>query len=285
MKLSKKKGVSPIVATILMFTLILAAIGVSLVYMFPSIIQFKDNSYNNSVRLYFSALDSNIQNLLVNPPPQAISFDYYQEDGSLYFDNSKVVYFTLYDTASSFSKSIIAENLTRLVHKSTNVEDFEEGEHRYLKGPEDQDYLFINGSTKLYNDITVINETRTIFDPAYLYMSLYYRYCIDIDYRVVGTEEIFTIDIIHVSINTNSDFGVENTTKSIPLEIEFSGTEKISLEPIAFNSDLIGKANIYGEHHSLEEEQAVYVPVNTNYSFHYLYVNIIKINININIVG
>ncbi|MHA1224872.1 MAG: hypothetical protein ACTSP3_16770 [Candidatus Heimdallarchaeaceae archaeon] len=42
MKILNRRAVSPVVATILMFVLTMAAIGISLVYMLPSISNFKD---------------------------------------------------------------------------------------------------------------------------------------------------------------------------------------------------------------------------------------------------
>ncbi|MHA1303472.1 MAG: hypothetical protein ACTSPI_07205, partial [Candidatus Heimdallarchaeaceae archaeon] len=274
----------PIVATILMFVLILAAIGISLVYMMPSIILFKENSYNNTARLYFTSLDSTIQNMLNNQPPVSRDFGYYQEEGSLFFDNSWNLYFFINDIAGGASNLILYENITRLVHKTTNVEDYQKGEHRYLIGPQEQDYLFINGSSTMYNDITVLNETRRILDPYFLYLSLYYRYSLNIEYQTEGNTESYFVDIVHVELNTNEEIGKENTTKTLQLQLEYEGTTKSTLEPIIFTNDLRGEVKLYGDLKILEEDYPLYIPKNDNYSFHYLYINIIKIKISINIV-
>ena len=95
--MKKKRAVSPIVAIILMFALTTAAIGISLVYMMPSINGFKDKSYNNSNNLYYIALDASIQDLINNPPPGDRQFYFNQEIGEIYVDSSWLVIFLLKD--------------------------------------------------------------------------------------------------------------------------------------------------------------------------------------------
>ena len=88
----------------------------------------------------------------------------------------------LNDVTGAQSNLVLEQNVTRLIHRTPNVEDYEQGEHRYMNGPEDQDYVCINGSDKLYNDISVINETRPLLDDTYLFLALYYRYFIYTQY-------------------------------------------------------------------------------------------------------
>ncbi|TET75546.1 MAG: hypothetical protein E3J43_08155, partial [Candidatus Heimdallarchaeota archaeon] len=78
-----RRALSPIISVVLMFALITAAIGISLVYMMPSISQFKDKSYNNSSNLYFIALDATIQDLIQSLPPASSDFLYVQEEGTI----------------------------------------------------------------------------------------------------------------------------------------------------------------------------------------------------------
>ncbi len=288
MKIVKKnrRAVSPVVAVILMFVLILAAIGVSLGYMIPRIAQFKQNSNNNTARLYFTSLDSSIRNMVNNPPPISQTFDYYQTDGSIFVDNSWKLFFSLDDTVDqSKSTMILQENVSRLMHKTVNVEDYSPGEHRYLIGPQDQDYLFLNGSgSNQYNDLSVLNETRRTNQQSYLYLALYYRYSLDINYRTSGNVEYYNINLYHIQLMT-LNMQSENFSGILHFQLEYNGTSKTTFDPIQFTHNIQGKASLYGDLKTIEEYYPLFIPVNDNYAYHYINFNIIKINMIINIVS
>ena len=112
-----RRAISPVVALLLMTVLTMAAIGISLVYMMPNISKFKDKSYNNSNNLYFVALDSTIQDLINNPPPNSKNFYFNQEQGELYLDSSWLVLFIMKDVGGTINNLVLQDNVTRLIHR------------------------------------------------------------------------------------------------------------------------------------------------------------------------
>jgi hypothetical protein len=135
MKIMKnKRAISPVVAIMMMFALTAAAIGISLVYMMPSINGFRDISYNNSNNLYFVSLDDTIQGLVNSPPPGDRQFYFNQDIGELFVDSSWLVIFLLKDVTGAQNELLFTENITRIVQRSTAVADYDIGEHRYITG-------------------------------------------------------------------------------------------------------------------------------------------------------
>ena len=278
-----RRAVSPVVAIILMFILITAAIGISLVYMLPSISSFKDKSYNNSNNLYFLALDSSIQELINNPPPSSKKFIFFQEQGELYYDDSWLVLFLMKEISGTRTHLVMQDNITRLIHRSTSIADYERGEHRYLIGPQDQNYVFINGSNTVYNEIAVLNTSRTIYEASYLDLALYYRYVLAIDYETVGLTEIYSIDIIHIDLELNESVFYNPTRKQLTLQLTYEGSEKEDLGTIDFLTDIYSEIRISNQFNHVNYEYPLYFPINTNYISHQININMISIKIQISI--
>ena len=278
-----RRAVSPVVAIILMFILITAAIGISLVYMLPSISSFKDKSYNNSNNLYFLALDSSIQELINNPPPSSKKFIFFQEQGELYYDDSWLVLFLMKEISGTRTHLVMQDNITRLIHRSTSIADYERGEHRYLIGPQDQNYVFINGSNTVYNEIAVLNTSRTIYEASYLDLALYYRYVLAIDYETEGLTEIYSIDIIHIDLELNESVFYNPTRKQLTLQLTYEGSEKEDLGTIDFLTDIYSEIRISNQFNHVNYEYPLYFPINTNYISHQININMISIKIQISI--
>ncbi|MHA1953346.1 MAG: hypothetical protein ACW96U_05325 [Candidatus Heimdallarchaeaceae archaeon] len=276
-----RRAVSPVVAIVLMFALTTAAIGISLAYMLPSISQFKDKSYNNSNNLYFIALDSAIQDLITNNPPMSKQIQINQEEGEFMIDSSWSVLFLLKDITGSQSSLVLEDQVTRFVHRSTAVGDYDSGEHRYMIGPQNQDYLFINGSSTLYNEVTVLNSSRTKYEPTFLDLALYYRYALSINYKEVGSTEIYELDIIHVNLILNESSLESTLQKHISLQLTYSGTQYEEYGTIDFLNDIEGEIRLLDQYNHFQNEFPIYFPVNTNFVSHQIDVNIIKIDIGV----
>ncbi|MCG3215656.1 MAG: hypothetical protein KAS63_03000 [Candidatus Heimdallarchaeota archaeon] len=276
-----RRAVSPVVAAILMTVLTMAAIGISLVYMLPNISKFKDKSYNNSNNLYFVALDSMIQDLINNPPPISRNFYFAQETGQLLLDSEWLVLFIISDTSGSINQLVMQDNVTRIVQRSTAVADYDKGEHRYLLGPEEQDYLFINGSSTLYNEISILNGSRTSFEESYLDLSLYYRYVLDTNYIQSGNTEFYNLDIIHVNLVLNETSIESSTQKNIALQLSYLGSRKESLESISFTTDVTGEIRLLDQYGYYQYEYPIFYPVNPSFISHIINVNMIKIDVSI----
>ncbi|NPD87852.1 MAG: hypothetical protein HGN29_03965 [Asgard group archaeon] len=276
-----RRAVSPVVAIVLMFALTTAAIGISLAYMFPSISQFKDKSYNNSNNLYFIALDSAIQDLITNNPPMSKQIQINQEEGEFMVDSSWRVLFLLKDVTGTQSSLVLDEQITRIVHRSTAVADYDKGEHRYMIGPQDQDYLFINGSSTLYNEITVLNSSRTMYEPSFLDLALYYRYALSINYKDAGSTEIYQLDIIHVNLILNESSLESTMQKHISLQLTYFGTQYEEYGTIDFLNDIEGEIRLLDQYNHFQNDFPIYFPVNTNFVSHQINVNIIKIDIGV----
>jgi len=284
MKFKKnRRAVSPIIAVILMFVLIIAAIGISLAYMLPSISSFKDKSYNNSNNLYFIALDSTIKDLITNTPPTSKQFHLNQEQGELYFDSSWDVFFLLRDVTGIQTSLILQDNVTRLLHRSTAVADYDRGEHRYLIGPDNQDYLFINGSSTIYNEVSVLNTSRTLYEPEYLDLALYYRYMLSIQYREEGATEIYTLDIVNINLILNESSLVNPSQKFISMQLDYLGTSYEEYGTIDFINDIEGEVRLVDQYNRFQYEYPIYFPINTNFISHQINVNIIKIDVSISL--
>ena len=276
-----RRAVSPVVAIVLMFALTTAAIGISLAYMLPSISQFKDKSYNNSSNLYFIALDSTIQDLITNNPPISKQIMINQEEGEFFVDSTWQVLFLLKDVTGAQSHLVLEDQLTRFVHRSTAIGDYDRGEHRYMIGPQNQDYLFINGSSTLYNEITVLNSSRTMYEPNYLDLALYYRYALSIHYDEQGLTEVYNVDIIHINLILNETSFDSTFQKHISLQLTYYGTQYEEYGTIDFINDIEGELRLLDHYNHFQNEFPVYFPVNTNFVSHQINVNIIKIDIGV----
>ena len=278
-----RRAVSPVVAIILMFILITAAIGISLAYMMPSISSFKDKSYNNSNNLYFLTLDSSIQELINNPPPISKEFIFFQEQGEIYYDESWLVMFLMKEISGDRIHLVMQDNITRLIHRSTSIADYERGEHRYLIGPQDQDYVFINGSSTIYNEIAVLNTSRTIYEPSFLDLALYYRYVLVIDYETIAGTEIYNIDIIHIKMGFNESAFYNPSRKQLTFQLTYEGTEAEDLGTIDFLTDIYSEIRISNQFNHVNYENPLYFPVNTNYISHQIRINMISLKVQISI--
>ena len=277
-----RRAISPIVSVVLMFALITAAIGISLVYMMPSITQFKDKSYNNSTNLYFIALDATIQDLIQNLPPSSSDFLFVQEQGNLEVVEDWTFAFVLKDLIGVQTSVVCLDNVTRIIHKSTAVEDFAEGEHRYIIGPQEQDYLFLNGSSTIYNDIAVLNASRTRYEPGFLELALYYRYSIVTEYYTSGIEEIYYMDIINVKfVQEELPVFFFDTQKYINMQLTYVGTETNYLGEITYSNDMQGEITLINQYRYRLYEYPIYFPANPGYSVHKVIANQINIIINV----
>ena len=276
-----RRAISPIVAVVLMFALITAAIGISLVYMLPNLGKFKDKSYNNSNNLYFTALDSTVQDLIEGAAPGSSQFLFVQEEGTLQYDDSWNFIFILKDLLGIQTSFLFQDNVSRIIHKSTATADYAIGEHRYIVGPQDQDYLFLNGSNTLYNDIAVVNSSRAAYESNYLELALYYRYSLITEYVKRSVEEIYYLDIVHVNFIMEENLLISNSQKYINLQLEYLGTEKLSLGTIGYQNDLQGEVTLVNQYNFRLYEYPIYFPANPSYSTHSIVANLINIIVGI----
>ena len=276
-----RRALSPIVAVVLMFALITAAIGISLVYMLPNITKFKDKSYNNSNNLYFTALDSAIQDLIEGSAPSSSQFLFVQEEGTLQLDSKWNFVFLLKDITGFQTSLLLQDNVSRITHRSTATADYEIGEHRYIVGPEDQDYLFLNGSHTLYNDIAVVNSSRAAYESTYLELALYYRYSLITEYETTATEEIYHLDIIHVKFVLEESTLISNSQKYINMKLTYQGTEKQNLGTIGYFNDVQGEVTLLNQYNFRLYEYPIYFPANPSYTTHTVVANLINILVGI----
>lgn len=279
-----RRALSPIVSVVLMFALITAAIGISLVYMMPSISQFKDKSYNNSSNLYFIALDATIQDLIQNFPPASSDFLYVQEEGTIHVVEDWAFTFILKDILGAQNSLVLQDNITRIIHRSTAVGDYSEGEHRYIVGPQNQDYLFLNGSSTVYNDIAVVNTSRAVYEPAFLELALYYRYTLSTEYVVSGIEEIYYMDIINVKFVQDDSVSLfSETQKYVNIQLTYAGTETQHLGEIEYSNDMQGEITLINQYRYQLKEYPIYFPANPSYLAHKIVANLITIIINVSL--
>ena len=279
--LKKRRALSPIIAVVLMFLLIMAAIGLAIGFMGPNLIRFKDKNYNNNNHLYFTGMDSMIRSIIRDIGPVTTEYLFVQQEGDLSVTSDWIVMFLLHE--GSQTSLIFQENLTRIIHRSNYVTDYDVGEHRYLVGPQDQDYLGINGSVKLYNDITVLNESRTRFEPAYLNLALYYRYVFSSDYEIRGNTEIYNLDIVHVNLisnNTQSLF----TGKYLNMNFTYNGTTIVIDKEIYFSEDTQGELRIVDNYGKFLYEYPIFYPINVNYNTHIINLRMINIGVIVPII-
>ncbi|MCE7741783.1 MAG: hypothetical protein GOP50_04940 [Candidatus Heimdallarchaeota archaeon] len=278
-----RRALSPVVAVVLMFALITAAIGISLVYMMPSITKFKDNSYNNSNNLYFTALDSTIQGLIKGSTLSSNQFLFVQEEGTFQIDTKWNFVFLLKDITGVQTSLLLRDNVSRITHRSTATADYEIGEHRYIVGPQDQDYLFLNGSSVLYNDIAVLNSSRAVYESSYLELALYYRYSLITEYVTQAAEETYYLDIIHVTFVLDESNLVSDSQKYINMQLTYQGTEKHNLGTFEYNNDMQGEVTLLNQYNYRLYEYPIYFPANPSYSAHTIVANLINVIVSISL--
>ncbi len=279
--MKNKRAISPVVAIMLMFVLTMAAIGISLVYMVPSINGFKDKTYNNSNNLYFVSLDDTIQDLVNSPPPGDRQFYFNQDIGELFFDSSWLVLFLLKDVTGAQNALLFQENITRIVQRSTAVTDYDIGEHRYIVGPQSQDYMFLNGSSTLYNEIALINATRSVYDSNYLDLALYYRYVLSTHYTTEGVTEIYNLDIINLKLSLNESSRDRSNAQFITMQLNYLGTEKQELEEVSFMNDIYSEVRILHGAGFFQYEYPLYYPANPAFISHLIRINIINMLVSV----
>jgi len=278
-----RRALSPIVAVVLMFALITAAIGISLVYMLPNITKFKDKSYNNSNNLYFTALDSAIQDLVEGSAPSSSQFLFVQEQGTFQLDSRWNFIFLLKDITGIQTSLLFQDNVTRITHRSTATADYEIGEHRYIIGPEDQDYLFLNGSLTQYNDVAVLNCSRAAYESTFLELALYYRYSLITEYVTIAGEEIYYLDIIHVKFVLEDSALDSDSQKYINMKLTYQGTEKHNLGTFGYLNDLQGEVTLLNQYNFRLYEYPIYFPANPSYIAHSIEANLINIVVGISL--
>lgn len=278
-----RRALSPIVAVVLMFALITAAIGISLVYMMPNLTKFKDNSYNNSNNLYFTALDSTIQDLIKGSALSSNQFLFVQEEGTFQIDTSWNFVFLLEDIYGVQTSLLFRDNISRITHRSTAIADYAVGEHRYIVGPQDQDYLFLNGSNILYNDIAVLNCSRAVYESGFLELALYYRYSLITSYSTVPAEETYSLDIIHITFNLEKSTLDSDSQKYVNVELTYEGTEKINLGTIEYYYDLQGEVILLNQYNYRLHEYPIYFPANPSYISHLIKANLINVIVSVSL--
>lgn len=284
MKIMKnRRAISPIVAIMMMFALTAAAIGISLVYMMPSINGFRDITYNNSNNLYFVSLDDTIQDLINSPPPGDRQFYINQDIGELFVDSSWLVIFLLKDVTGAQNELLFEENITRIVQRSTAVADYDIGEHRYITGPQNQDYMFLNGSSTLYNEIAVINATRSVYASSYLDLALYYRYALSTYYTTEGATEIYNLDIINLKLSLNETSRDRSSAEFVTMQLNYLGTEIQELEDISFLNDIYSEVRILHGVGFFQYEYPLYYPANPAFISHLIRINIINMLVSVTI--
>ena len=191
--------------------------------------------------------------------------------------------FLMHEISGTRTHLVMQDNITRFIHRSTSIADYERGEHRYLIGPQDQDYVFINGSSKVYNEVAVLNTSRTIYEASYLDLALYYRYVLAVDYETAGLTEIYNVDIIHIDLELNESTFYNPTRKQLTLQLTYEGTEKEDLGIIEFITDIYSDIRISNQFNHVNYENPLYFPVNTNYISHQINFNMISLKVQISI--
>ncbi|MHA1199625.1 MAG: hypothetical protein ACTSQF_09895, partial [Candidatus Heimdallarchaeaceae archaeon] len=174
-------------------------------------------------------------------------------------------------------------NVSRITHRSTATADYDIGEHRYIVGPQDQDYIFLNGSSILYNDIAVLNSSRAVYESSYLELALYYRYSLITEYVTAASEEIYYLDIIHVNFVLEESTLVSNSQKYINMQLTYQGTEKLNLGTFTYLNDLQGEVTLLNQYNYRLYEYPIYFPANPSYIAHSIVANLINIVVSVSL--
>ena len=150
-----KKGLSPVVATILMLALIIGAVGIVFVYLNPLYNRFVSQDQILSSQENAISLDSTIQDIIRGDVPRSDTIQLFSKNTLTQFDPLNYSY-TL--SSSSFTNESITlftgqkGTLSFLLNNPTS--SFSTNETEFIKGPNDQSNWIVDlNSSGEYTDI------------------------------------------------------------------------------------------------------------------------------------
>ncbi len=199
-KLSKSnRAVSPAVSAIFLIAIMLAAISISLGFIYPQVQTVNDKINASTSGSSFINMDKTIKSLIINGENSKTFMT--MDIGSEAFltrDNTSISdIYMLYKIDNNPFQSIATYHipLTR-IYSSTSITKpiVPENSHRYLIGSGDQDLFYLNSSSKANIPWTNLNQSRG--NQFRLNTSLSYRNIITIDKQTDVTTSTVNVTIV-----------------------------------------------------------------------------------------
>ncbi|MDH5403528.1 MAG: hypothetical protein OEY49_13620, partial [Candidatus Heimdallarchaeota archaeon] len=176
-----KRCVSPVVTMLFLFVVLLVGISISLTIIYPQTQELNDQMELSTAGTSLLNLDNAIKEMIINGvDSQTIKGIYTGSFGTFALDQTSQMQFVMYN-------GIIPINLTQYnptyhnrlqIFQTINQEVVAPNSHSYLVGGSNQDYLFLNSSTRSLAPWTILNQTRPT-NSLDVITSLSYRILID----------------------------------------------------------------------------------------------------------
>jgi len=245
-----RKGVSHVLAAIIMIILFTTAIGVVWGWLFPAYQRFQTSNTINSVTTYFLRVDAEVYNLLSEGPGSTKVVNFDPHYGTFWHDDGKNVTLVFHDANGTFNESYSYNNLGGMEYIISNRKGvlIRIGEYEYLKGPNDQQVFFVNGSieSNVYQGLTNL----TLMRPQDNEMRIYLDYRVNVYTWFDTTNNILSVTINMVQFSENvSDF---NFISYSLLKINYNQTNTVYSNSAVVDTDFYIDGSIFSSFNPFE---------------------------------
>lgn len=245
----RKRGVSPVVAVLFLFAVIIGAIAVSLGIVYPNLQSLNDQINLESTANSFIALNEELISAVQNGGASTISItlENGQRGGLLSIDQVSYSNVSLSAPNGTSSPSYFLLNHSRIQFiQEVDQNPIRQGTHSYLLGGSFQNFFFLNSTLQNSADWTILNQSRPVNSDD-VYTSLSYR-------NIASTET--TTNPQKLQINTTIQFQAVNFTvpaggrtqiggSTTQLKISYLGPQIVEYPWILYELNLAASANTF----------------------------------------
>jgi len=198
-----RRGISPIVATMLIFSIIIVGVAAGVILILPLVDRMNDESTIRSMENHFLEFDEGILSISRQGVNAKTVIDVYMDDGRLLFSDGDSIGLILSLEGTGLPNQTIVTDtslgsLDYRLDVSRNLIGLEAGESRYVNGPDRSvPRSFVIGSNPKYPHISNVTESRDSDGVGYQ-VSLNYRVVV-----VVGndtTSGIMTVTVYMIKL-------------------------------------------------------------------------------------
>jgi flagellin-like protein len=171
-----RRGVSPIIGTVFLIAIFVTAIGVSLGFVYPYLLQIEDQSEVTRIATNLEVIDENIRKLLTKSPGSSVSIAVPGFPSGIFADSdsSAKLLFKVNDN----TRDEIDTSFSRLIIQSALQSDiYQDDEIRYLRGSQNQDFYTLNEDRQSTAPWTILELSKPAGLNA-LNISLGYRFLV-----------------------------------------------------------------------------------------------------------
>lgn len=170
-----RRGVSPVIATVFLIGLFVAAIGAVLTIIYPNLQTIDDQIQINSTSSHLQTLDDGLRALLVQSSGTEKLIKLRAESSTIIGDNVSTMTIIPFMNGTDMSSFVTSITFPRIVITNPLASDlYSPFEHQYLRGTANQDFFSLNETTIRDTPWSILNVSRPSDKPI-LNSSLSYR--------------------------------------------------------------------------------------------------------------